>query len=753
MVNTQGNQNLLKAPTSNNQNAKSKLSVRTIDFMGGSFNLSYSTSTGKHQTLIGGYVTILLGLVVLSSSLLIFSQYFNTEAPIVTTSTEFHSKFTEFNLYEEELFEPLAVVVGGALIPAVGIARYITPQIQMQQYSFNNQTRNYELKTLLTFNYVPCDTINDPKVLEVIEKVNSVSSELQGNSLCPDFRDSPNEFRAMRNLSNSTYYVPKLMIFPCSLPDQSLCASKQEIFYSNVVYANVEKLMVSSNLKNPIGLFPRTKSMSLDSSLAKAINYDLSFNQVFDDTNIFSGPTLKEEFVTQQKVDSDSKKRNELQLHCSAAQIAMGVFGGCVEYIGIEYYPTGQLAKIRRNYRKMTTVLGELGGFVKLISTVVFVLYSFYNARSVKNHIANHIYNFGNRAKKQEGKPAKRYREQQDSSMVPQMAIEGSNNSNKLDSKEKSVMSVKKEKKDLVDQNKYGDVIKECVKSRTSAMDMINKMDFVEMLQELMFEENDKVLLPLLVLKLKEKQMKKIAAEEKAKRQKEEQKFNNNKNQLFSKKRVFASDFQPEEQVGTQGKAPLGPMEYEEAYNRLLASNPDTKMKQSIRQLMIENVGEFFQESKQGIPSSNHNDEETPESAKIAKNDQNDFQLEFSEMGDNQINHINPHQPGSPNSEVVSLSSNLMRSARLANSRKKILSGKKNRRGSKLGFAKRSFKVKKRKNKGFSSARSKSKKADFSGEMEGDSEVSKGRFESIVGSDDGEEDQVYVVNKLSKFAK
>ena len=50
------------------------LSLRTIDFMGGSFNMSYSTSTGKYQTLIGGYVTILLGLVVLSCSSLIFSQ-------------------------------------------------------------------------------------------------------------------------------------------------------------------------------------------------------------------------------------------------------------------------------------------------------------------------------------------------------------------------------------------------------------------------------------------------------------------------------------------------------------------------------------------------------------------------------------------------------------------------------------------------------------------------------------------------------
>ena len=654
MANSQGNQHSDLAPNNSISQAKSKLSVRTVDFLGGSFNLSYSTSTGKHQTLIGGYVTILLGLVILSSSVLIFSQYFNTEAPIVTTSTEFHSKFTEFNLYEEELFEPLAVVVGGALIPAVGIARYITPQIQMQQYSFNNQTRNYEVKTLHTFNYVPCDTINDPKILKVLEKVNSVGSELQGNTLCPDFRDSPNEFRAMRNLSNSTYYNPKLVIYPCSLPDKSLCAPKQEILYSNIVYTSIDKLMVSSDLKNPIGFSPKTKSISLDASVSKAIVYDLSLSQVYDDTNIFSGPTLKEEFVTQQKVDSDTKKRNEEQLHCSAAQIAMGVFGGCVEYLNVGYSPTGQLMKIRRNYRKMTTTLGELGGFVKLISTVVFILYSFYNARSVKNHIANHIYNFGNNLSKDEKKRAKEDREQAKSSLVPHMAkIESSKNIN--NKTQKDTFSVRK--KVLVDKKKYGDVIKECVKSRTSAMDMINKMDFVEMLQELMFEEHDKVLLPLLVLKLKDKQMKKKGAEEKIRRQKEE-KILERSNQLFSKKRVFASDFQQEGEENVEDNASLGPQDYEKAYNLLLASNPNTKMKQSIRQLMVDNIAEFFQETTPSQPKSIINNHESQKIENLPKIQKSGFKLKFPLISDN--NH-----PSSPPNSEGNAAKNSMRSASL----------------------------------------------------------------------------------------
>ena len=245
------------------------LSMRTIDFLGGGFNLTYSTSTGKHQTVLGGYTTVLLGLVVLFSSVFILSEYFNTEVPIVTSSTEYHSNYTEFDLYEEELFSPFAVLAGPSLIPAQAASRYITGQIEIEEYFYNNQTHNYQLRTVHIFKFVPCDILNDRKVLDVTDKINSVASELKGNGLCPDFKTDSAKFKAMRNISNSTYYSPKMSIYPCSLPDRSQCASPEELSLISLVYTSIEKLLISSNFEEPISTVSETDSFEVDLSLRK----------------------------------------------------------------------------------------------------------------------------------------------------------------------------------------------------------------------------------------------------------------------------------------------------------------------------------------------------------------------------------------------------------------------------------------------------------------------------------------------------
>ena len=285
--------------------------MRTIDFLGGEFTLDYSTSTGKHQTLLGGYVTILLGLVILFSSVFILSGYFNTEAPIVTSSIEYLSNYTEFDLYNEEIFSPIAITVGGALIPAQGINRYVTAQIEMEEHSFNNQTKNYEVRTVQTYQFVPCRSLSDKKVLDLTEKVNSASAELNVNALCPDFKNESSKYMAKRNLSSSIYYSPKLSIYPCSLSDQSLCASAQELSYATLSYATIEKLIVSSNFEEPLNMLTELDWFDIDLSMRKTRLMELRMNRLEDDKGILGGPKLKEEFVTQHQVKYDVKMRSK----------------------------------------------------------------------------------------------------------------------------------------------------------------------------------------------------------------------------------------------------------------------------------------------------------------------------------------------------------------------------------------------------------------------------------------------------------
>ena len=569
---------------------KNNLSFQAIDFMGGDFSLSYHTATGKHQTMIGGYVTIILGITVITSSLVIFSQYFNTESPIVTSSTEFSSKITEFNLYDEEMMPPLSVLLGGALIPAQLVGRYITPKIQIEMYSYNNQTRNYESRLLHEFDYAPCESLDDPKMKAVIGRVNSASSEFLGNAICPDFKGAPEKFKIERNLVNSTYITATLRIFPCSLPDQAHCASAIELSYSTIIYTHTLKLLVSSNFKQPILLSPETRNLEIDAFSKKLIAYDVRKNELRDDTEVMRGPKLKKEFATPHLVNSDSRKRNEAQTYCSSVQIAQRLLGACTEYISVAYSATGQVNKVRRNYRKVTTILGELGGFVKLITTVVFILYSYYNSRSVRNYIAKSIYNFGNQV----------YKKAKTENFNLKMTKLG--NQVEIQEKGTSQGGIKRQKS-LVDPKRYQGVIQECVKSRTSALDMINKLDFVEMLQEMMFDDHHQTLLPLLVIKLKEKKMKREEElQNKAKEgqsQRQGQGSSNPNNKLFGKKTITNVQFEEiEAPKVAKNSVETQKMGYGEAYESLLESEPASRMKQAVNQIMIENLSEFFEDSK-----------------------------------------------------------------------------------------------------------------------------------------------------------
>ena len=174
----------------------------------------------------------------------------------------------------------------------------------------------------------------------------------------------------------------------------------------------------------------------------------------------------------------------------------------------------------------------------------------------------------------------------------------------------------------VIDQERFGKVIKECVKTRRSGMDMLSKLDFVEMLQELMFEEHDKVLLPLLILRLKEKQINQKA--QKAKNcknralcvsKKKIEAFNNNhspgeKDQLESHREplqtqtnILKNDTSAQnykkEQKGEQiqpknisGEAKT--MSHHKAYKTLLNSKPNSPLKKAVRKLMLENIKPFF---------------------------------------------------------------------------------------------------------------------------------------------------------------
>ena len=233
---------------------------------------------------------------------------------------------------------------------------------------------------------------------------------------------------------------------------------------------------------------------------------------------------------------------------------------------------------------------------MKLVTTVVFIIYSFYNARSVKDFIGKNLYSLG-QVKNLE--KFKLFSTQKGGKTVSKDVSQNfsknqQTNQEENDSHHQNMINI--------NLKNYDEVIKECVKTRRSGMDMLSKLDFVEMLQELMFEDHDKVLLPLLILRLKEKEIN---------RKKQDQKINLNEPSILAKKTTIfknkskvgplnTQNGHPDEELREGSTAPHQKMGYQDAYSALISSKPKNGFKKAIKKLMLENVKSFFE------PDQNH---------------------------------------------------------------------------------------------------------------------------------------------------
>ena len=361
-----------------NSNARF-FSLAGLDFLAEGFKLRLPTLTGRHQTSVGGLLTVVLGLMVTLSSIAIFSQYMTTEAPIVTTSTEFGSNSTEYDLYNEQLFTPITVLNRGVRIPAKKAARYITPVLHIEESLFSDFLGEADLKVSTSIYLVPCDTINDKMSSEILNRSQSqLSNPALQPALCPDFKDGlEKKLRAGTNQTTRSTLRTRLVIYPCSLQDQTKCASTEELSNAKVLYYKTEKVLNSSNRLNPVSLSTKTKAIRVDHQIKKVKEFEVRSSRIKDDTHLFGETELKEDYATLHETNSDFRMRAQDQHHCSKEEILKGEAGGCQEYAVFNYLASREVLNIRRSYPKLTSVLGEIGGFFKLVSAVVFFFIRF----------------------------------------------------------------------------------------------------------------------------------------------------------------------------------------------------------------------------------------------------------------------------------------------------------------------------------------------------------------------------------------
>ena len=460
-----------------------KYGVRSLDLLGEKFCLTYNTLNGNFQTTFGGYLTILLGLTSALVSLVVFSQLFNTRAPVVTTSLEFGSKFAKYNLVEEDLIFPLSFSYKGQILS--NISKYFTLQVGTSTFRQNKTTGQIERGSSHVFDFIPCDQIKNEKLKTHIKKLSSGESSMS-KSFCPDLRGLEDEYYVQYDEVNIDHRSIKLFIYPCSLPDPSECVSKDVINKIQITHPYLEKFFVSSDKKNPLRELQKQNYARTSFINTKYLEFEMVQNRLVDDTSEFSSPKITKEFTSSEVVLSDSTPRGE-HLHCLASDIRGPRSFLCEPYIRFRFAASGKSLIMSRNYKGIITVMGEFGGVIKILTGLVFFLYSFYSARKMRSYFSSSIFKLN---EKQLNKLEEILMRDEEDFNLGEKKSQKNEDPKPTEKKEKERKKAEMKK-----------MMEECVESKFNAADMMYKMSLLEVLEDALFEEHDKTLLPLVMMK------------------------------------------------------------------------------------------------------------------------------------------------------------------------------------------------------------------------------------------------------------
>ena len=478
------------APAAPPQNTKSKhqrFGLQSLDLMGSKFDLAFPTSTGRFQTMMGGYVTLAMSFITISAFFLIFAQLFNTDSPVVTSSTELNPGVSEFNILEESLATPIGLSSGLNLITdANEVKRYMTLQVMVSRVDYSRELQSFVPQTPKLFNYIPCTEVkNHPQLNTLVDKIAEIEA-YKNTLLCPDVAASANQLTTLTGTEDNSFQTVRLLVYPCSLADSTQCATAQELKKASINYIKVSKLLISSNFENPVELTTRQVPVRIDKSVVKTVKFGIYNNRILDDSTQIRPETVRAEYATYEIESSDHQQRNPTQVHCTAQMIAAGPAGGCMAYVNLDYTAKSETFMTRRAYKKGTTVMAEFGGVLKLMTTVVFFIYSWYNNSKIRKFVIDNVFY----VHKEKGDSMDRRVE---NFFNPPKPMKGAN--------KVAPAGVKKEEK------RIDEVLKETIQSRSCIVDLIQKLNFAEILEDALLDEKTKNLIPEAILCMKEREL------------------------------------------------------------------------------------------------------------------------------------------------------------------------------------------------------------------------------------------------------
>ena len=449
------------------------------------FHFRFDSRSGKFQTAVGGYMTLMMMVICLAALSTAMMQYFQKKDPVVSNSREAGPIVNEFNMYENTLWTPGSFAIGPSWLTTDVISKMTTVVWVMEEKWLNKTTNKFQKRVVRSVPAIPCSQITDPLIRKYID-ISVAVPKFEEIVLCPDLKDddgSKEDFMVSEDLENHAYRTMSMRYYPCSLPNPANCLKREQMLVMRIDMMRINKLLKSYDYEEPVFNLYYRGFFTIDIKATKFIKRTVMRAKVIDDISRFSPPTLKLEYIKLVEGKLDFKLRDENQLHCSKALIEAG---GCQPYLSFDYSAYSEVEIHYRDYMKFTTLLGELGGLLKIFTTVVFLAYPIYNYREMKGFISRAVVNIDDGLVDRLRALVKKDRKEEGPSGT------SSELSSHPEKKKKEPIGVEK-------------AAKQFVKERITTKFFFKRLNSLELIENSLFTDYERKLIPLVLLKIYQK--------------------------------------------------------------------------------------------------------------------------------------------------------------------------------------------------------------------------------------------------------
>jgi hypothetical protein len=195
--------------------------------------------------------------------------------------------------------------------------------------------------------------------------------------------------------SDELFEVVTFRVMPCTLADNTQCATPQEMAKANFVLALPSSNVDATNFENPQSYVVMADDIYyINPNIRQLYTTKIRENQVLDYLGLVTQEWKERtKFYDIASIFVTQGFRDPSQLSCTAAD-ARDPNSSCMSYFELSLQSSGTVGVLRRSYITLTSVFGDIGGINGIVSFFMIILYQPINNYLRMRFLRRQLYSF-----------------------------------------------------------------------------------------------------------------------------------------------------------------------------------------------------------------------------------------------------------------------------------------------------------------------------------------------------------------------